>query len=169
MMKPIAFILLVLALFPISGTLAAGAASAVTDPATFRWAVKCSTIPTPHIVVCRIVPDLEEGVVRRGPAVPVTFQVDNRDGRLVNIGSELSCRELPVVLRFGDGAPFVVRGSGSLTGSAFDQVIAAFKSSKTGTIEYAPLPDCKMVTATFYYGNLDEALAKARAEVAGEE
>src|SRR5690606_30485848 len=114
MMKPIAFILLVLALFPISGTLAAGAASAVTDPATFRWAVKCSTIPTPHIVVCRIVPDLEEGVVRRGPAVPVTFQVDNRDGRLVNIGSELSCRELPVVLRFGDGAPFVVRGSGSL-------------------------------------------------------
>src|SRR5690606_14922207 len=82
MMKQIAAALLTLALLPIPDTLAAGTASAVTDPATFRWAVKCSTIMTPHIVVCRIVPDVEQGVIQRGPSVPVTFQVDNRDGRM---------------------------------------------------------------------------------------
>jgi hypothetical protein len=163
------------AVFSLLGVLAAPLAlaaadpvSPVADPATFRWVAKCSEIRTPRIAVCRIVPDVEQGVIYRGPSMPVTFQIDNRKGRSVTVGGEQNCLEQPALLRFGQNPPFVIRTSDSLTGAMFDRVVAEFRAAKTGTIEYAPLPDCKRVTATFYYSNLDDVLAKALATVGGD-
>ena len=141
---------------------------AVADPATFRWTARCTEIASPRIAVCRIVPDVEEGVVYHGPFVPVTFQIDNQKGRSVTIGGDQNCLEQPAQLRFGKNPPFSLRSSDRLTGAVFDRVVAEFRAAKSGTIEYAPLPDCRRVTATFYYSNLDDTLAKALAFVGGE-
>jgi hypothetical protein len=168
MMKRIAAGLLALAVFPVSGALAAGTVPLTTDPATFRWVAKCSTISSPRIAVCRIVPEVEQGVIYRGPFIPLTFQIDNRNGRSVTVGAEQNCREQPALLRFGTNRPFIIRGNDSLTGPLFDRVVAEFKELKSGTIEYAMLPDCKPITAVLFYSNLDEAMAKAAAVVAGE-
>ena len=147
--------------------LATGADAVVTtsDPATFRWSVKCSEIPTPRIAVCRIIPEVAQGVIYRGPFVPVTFQIDNRRGRTVTVGAEQNCLEQPTTLRFGGNPPFTIRGSDGLNGAVFDRVVAEFRAAKSGIVEYSPLPDCKRVSATFYYSNLDDALAKAIATV----
>jgi hypothetical protein len=166
-MNRIGVFLSMLLLLPAPLAAGADAVPATTDPATFRWAVKCSEIPTPRIAVCRIVQEVAQGVVYRGPFVPVTFQIDNRKGRSVNVGGDQNCLEQPATLRFGTNPPFTLRSSDSLNGATFDRVVAEFRAAKSGVVEYAPLPDCKRVSATFYYSNLDDVLAKAVATVSG--
>jgi hypothetical protein len=164
-MKRIAAVLALAIVIPLSAALAAGTTTATTDPKTFRWATKCSEIPTPRIAICRIIPDVEQGVIYRGPFIPLTFQIDSRRGRSITIGLERSCLEQPALLRLGTNTPFIIRPNDSLDGAVFDRVIAEFRTAQSGTIEYAPLPDCNRVTATIYYNNLDDALAKAVAVV----
>ena len=167
-MTRIAAVLSLLLLLPAPLALAAGnPVPAVADPATFRWTARCTQIASPRIAVCRIVPDVEEGIVYRGPFLPVIFQIDNQKGRSVMISGEQNCLEQPAQLRFGRNPPFTLRVNDRLSGAVFDRVVAEFRAAKSGTIEYAPLPGCKRVTATFYYSNLDDALAKAHAFVGG--
>jgi hypothetical protein len=167
-MTRIAAVFSLICLFLAPSALAAGSPPPpVTDPATFRWKSRCTEIASPRIAVCRIVPDVVEGVIYHGPFIPVTFQVDNEKGRSVTVGGDQNCRELPALLRFGKNPPFELRTSDHLSGALFDRVLAEFRAAKSGTIEYAPLPDCKRVTATFYYSNLDDALARAIAFISG--
>ena len=147
---------------------AADAGSTIRDPASFRWIARCTQIPSPRIAVCRVVPDVEQGINYKGPFIPVTFQIDNQKGRSVTVGGDQNCLEHPAMLRFGKNAPFVISTRDNLSGAMFDRVVAEFRAAKKGTVEYAPLPDCKRVTATFYYSNLDDALAKALAYVNGD-
>jgi hypothetical protein len=166
-MNRIGVLLTLLLLLPAPLAAGADAVPATTDPATFRWAVKCSEIPTPRIAICRIVQEVAQGVIYRGPFVPITFQIDNRKGRSVSVGGDQNCLEQPAMVQFGTNPPFTIRNSDSITGAMFDRVIAEFRAAKKGVVEYAPLPDCKRVSATFYYSNLDDVLAKAVAIVGG--
>jgi hypothetical protein len=164
-MKRIAAVLALVVMLPMPAVLAAGTTTTTTDPKTFRWATKCSEIPTPRIAVCRIIPDVEQGVIYRGPSIPLIFQIDNLKGRSIAIGSDRNCLEQPALLRFGANPPFIIRTNDSLNDAVFDRVVAEFRAAQSGTIEYAVLPDCRRITATFYYNNLDDALAKAQAVV----
>ena len=159
--------LLFLILAPTTLVAADGKASGI-DPSSFRWSARCTEIPSPRIAVCRVVPDVEQGINYNATFVPVTFQIDNQKGRSVTVGGDQNCLEHPAILRFGKNPPFEISTRSNLNGATFDRVIQEFRAAKTGTVEYAPLPDCKRVTATFYYSNLDEALAKALAYVNGD-
>ena len=160
-----ATVLALLLLLPAAGALAAGPASSQNDSKSFRWATKCSEIPTPRIALCRIIPDVEQGTIYFGPYVPLFFQIDSQRGRSISIVTDQNCMEQPAMVHFGSNSPFTIRGRDSLEGALFDRAVAEFRAAKTGTVEYSALPDCKRVTATFYYSNLDDALAKAVAFV----
>ena len=163
-----AFLSLLLLLLAPTALAAADGKRMGVDPASFRWISRCTEIPSPRIAVCRVVPDVQQGINYKATFVPVTFQIDNQKGRAVTVGGDQNCLEHPATLRFGKNAPFVIRTRGNLNGAMFDRVVAEFRAAKEGTVEYAPLPDCKRVTATFYYSNLDDALAKALAYVNGD-
>ena len=158
MMRITAFLSLIfLALAPTALAAADGKVPGI-DPASFRWISRCTEIPSPRIAVCRVVPDVEQGINYNATFVPVTFQIDNQKGRSVTVGGDQNCLEHP---------PFEISVRDNLNGAMFDRVIAEFRAAKKGTVEYAPLPDCKRVTATFYYSNLDDALAQALTYVNG--
>ena len=163
-----AFLSLLLLLLAPTALAAADGNRTGIDPASFRWISRCTEIPSPRIAVCRVVADVEEGVNYNATFVPITFQIDNQKGRSVTVGGDQNCLEHPALVRFGKNPPFEISVRDNLNGAMFDRVVQEFRAAKKGTVEYAPLPDCKRVTATFYYSNLDDALAKALAYVNGD-
>ena len=128
----------------------------------YTWEAKCTDVPSASLVLCRIVPEVRQGIVSRTNVAPIMLLLDNHEGRSIVINGDL-CLDSRTRLIFGDSAVFYRGYNEGFNGPTFDQIITEFRKAGSGSVKYAPLPDCKTITATVGFGNLDEALDRAEA------